>query len=83
MAGNLCPIQKAPRKSWPKGIARNTSNGNRGREAAIGRNRQSIIKKNVKLLILDEPTAALNETDSENLLKLLLELKKIKAFPLF
>ncbi|MCC3356792.1 multiple monosaccharide ABC transporter ATP-binding protein [Bacillus sp. REN16] len=34
------------------------------------------LSKNVKLLILDEPTAALNETDSENLLKLLLELKK-------
>ncbi|WP_226035164.1 multiple monosaccharide ABC transporter ATP-binding protein [Aquibacillus saliphilus] len=34
------------------------------------------LSKNVKLLILDEPTAALNETDSENLLKLLNELKK-------
>ncbi|WP_186576034.1 multiple monosaccharide ABC transporter ATP-binding protein [Aquibacillus kalidii] len=34
------------------------------------------LSKNVKLLILDEPTAALNETDSANLLKLLLELKK-------
>ncbi|QGH32978.1 ATP-binding cassette domain-containing protein [Gracilibacillus salitolerans] len=34
------------------------------------------LSKNVKLLILDEPTAALNETDSENLLKLLLELKE-------
>jgi putative multiple sugar transport system ATP-binding protein len=33
------------------------------------------LSKNVKLLILDEPTAALNETDSENLLNLLLELK--------
>lgn len=33
------------------------------------------LSKNVKLLILDEPTAALNETDSENLLELLLELK--------
>ncbi|MFF2446357.1 multiple monosaccharide ABC transporter ATP-binding protein [Neobacillus sp. NPDC058068] len=32
--------------------------------------------KEVKLLILDEPTAALNEADSENLLNLLLELKK-------
>src|SRR5690606_22100486 len=34
------------------------------------------LSKNVKLLILDEPTAALNETDSENLLNLLLGLKK-------
>ncbi|WP_077619758.1 multiple monosaccharide ABC transporter ATP-binding protein [Bacillus sinesaloumensis] len=34
------------------------------------------LSKNVKLLILDEPTAALNEKDSENLLKLLLDLKE-------
>lgn len=34
------------------------------------------LSKRVKLLILDEPTAALNEDDSENLLKLLLEFKK-------
>jgi|SRR5690554_6937101 len=34
------------------------------------------LSKNVKLLILDEPTAALNEEDSDNLLNLLLELKK-------
>jgi len=34
------------------------------------------LSQNVKLLILDEPTAALNEDDSENLLNLLLELKK-------
>ena len=34
------------------------------------------LSKNVKLLILDEPTAALNEDDSENLLNLLKELKK-------
>jgi putative multiple sugar transport system ATP-binding protein len=33
------------------------------------------LSKKVKLLILDEPTAALNENDSENLLNLLLELK--------
>lgn len=34
------------------------------------------LSKDVKLLILDEPTAALNEDDSENLLQLLKELKK-------
>jgi putative multiple sugar transport system ATP-binding protein len=34
------------------------------------------LSKNVKLLILDEPTAALNEDDSENLLGLLRDLKK-------
>jgi len=33
------------------------------------------LSKNVKVLILDEPTASLNEDDSENLLKLLVELK--------
>ncbi|WP_100407305.1 multiple monosaccharide ABC transporter ATP-binding protein [Bacillus solitudinis] len=33
------------------------------------------LSKNVKLLILDEPTAALNENDSENLLNLLIELR--------
>lgn len=34
------------------------------------------LSKKVELLILDEPTAALNEEDSENLLKLLLEFKE-------
>lgn len=34
------------------------------------------LSKDVKLLILDEPTAALNENDSENLLQLLKELKQ-------
>lgn len=34
------------------------------------------LSKDVKLLILDEPTAALNEDDSENLLELLRELKQ-------
>ncbi|MFP3324183.1 ATP-binding cassette domain-containing protein [Planococcus sp. SIMBA_160] len=33
------------------------------------------LSKNVELLILDEPTAALNENDSENLLELLKELR--------
>src|SRR5690625_422562 len=34
------------------------------------------LSKEVKLLILDEPTAALNEEDSENLLQLMLTFKK-------
>ncbi len=34
------------------------------------------LSKEVKLLILDEPTAALNEEDSENLLNLLLDFKR-------
>jgi putative multiple sugar transport system ATP-binding protein len=34
------------------------------------------LSKDVKLLILDEPTSSLNETDSENLLALLRDLKK-------
>lgn len=48
----------------------------------IGVGKQQLVEickalaKNVKLLILDEPTASLNESDSQNLLNLLLDLKK-------
>ena len=48
----------------------------------LGVGRQQLVEiakafsKDVKLLILDEPTAALNEDDSENLLNLLKELKE-------
>jgi putative multiple sugar transport system ATP-binding protein len=35
-----------------------------------------VLSKNVKLLILDEPTAALNDEESEHLLNLILELKE-------
>lgn len=47
----------------------------------LGVGRQQLVEiakalsKNVKLLILDEPTAALNEDDSENLLKLMRQLR--------
>jgi putative multiple sugar transport system ATP-binding protein len=47
----------------------------------LGVGRQQLVEiakalsKDVRLLILDEPTAALNEDDSENLLKLIKELK--------
>ena len=34
------------------------------------------LKKDVKILILDEPTAALNENDSDNLLQLIRDLKR-------
>jgi len=48
----------------------------------IGVGKQQLVEiakalaKKVKLLILDEPTAALNDEDSNNLLNLILELKK-------
>ena len=50
--------------------------------ANIGVGKQQLVEiakalsKEVKLLILDEPTAALNEDDSDNLLKLINGLKK-------
>lgn len=50
--------------------------------SSIGVGKQQLVEiakalsKKVKLLILDEPTAALNEEDSDNLLNLLLEFKK-------
>ncbi|MDQ0229381.1 multiple monosaccharide ABC transporter ATP-binding protein [Metabacillus malikii] len=49
---------------------------------SIGVGKQQLVEiakalsKEVKLLILDEPTASLNEDDSENLLNLLIEFKK-------
>jgi putative multiple sugar transport system ATP-binding protein len=50
------------------------------RELGIGKQQLVVIAKalsrNAKLLVLDEPTAALNETDSDNLLRLLKEFKK-------
>jgi putative multiple sugar transport system ATP-binding protein len=48
----------------------------------LGTGKQQLIEiakalsKNVRILILDEPTSSLNEDDSENLLNLIIELKK-------
>jgi putative multiple sugar transport system ATP-binding protein len=50
------------------------------RELSVGKQQlveiAKALSKNVKLLILDEPTSALNEDDSQNLLNLLRELKQ-------
>ena len=51
----------------------------------IGMGKQQLVEiakalaKNVKLLILDEPTSSLNESDAKKLLDLLLQLKKEKG----
>ena len=50
----------------------------------IGVGKQQLVEiakalaKDVKLLILDEPTASLNDEDSDKMLDLILSLKKIK-----
>jgi len=50
------------------------------RELGVGKQQlveiAKALKKDVKILILDEPTAALNETDSDNLLSLIRGLKR-------
>ncbi len=51
----------------------------------IGMGKQQLVEiakalaKNVKLLILDEPTSSLNESDSQKLLDLLIDFKKTKG----
>jgi putative multiple sugar transport system ATP-binding protein len=63
-----------------KKVRLNISPSTKVKELGVG-NRQLVeiakaLSKNVKLLILDEPTAALNEDDSENLLDLLRDLRE-------
>lgn len=63
-----------------KKVRLNVNPATKIKDMSVG-NRQLVeiakaLSKNVKLLILDEPTAALNEDDSANLLELLKELKE-------
>lgn len=63
-----------------KRVRLDVSPGEKVKNLSVGK-RQLIeiakaLSKNIKLLILDEPTSALNEDDSENLLNLLLQLKE-------
>jgi putative multiple sugar transport system ATP-binding protein len=83
-------IKKGSRIDWNETIKRATEMLKKVRlnvnpEAKVielGVGKQQLIEiakalsKDVRLLILDEPTSALNETDSENLLNLLRELKE-------
>ena len=57
-------------------IAQYADHQHRRRQAAARRDRQGARRRRCKLLILDEPTASLNEADSTALLNLLLEFKK-------
>ncbi len=63
-----------------KKVKLNINPGTKVRNLGVGRQQlveiAKALSKDVKLLILDEPTAALNEVDSENLLRLIRELKQ-------
>ncbi|HEX9117818.1 MAG TPA: ATP-binding cassette domain-containing protein [Anaerolineae bacterium] len=58
----------------------NVNPGTKVKDLGVGKQQlieiAKALSKDVKLLILDEPTAALNEDDSDNLLKLIRELKE-------
>lgn len=86
-AGN--EVKKGPFVDWNKTIVQATQLLNKVKlkvtpetlikELGVGKQQlveiAKALSKDVNLLILDEPTAALNEDDSENLLELLKELK--------
>src|SRR5512139_791450 len=63
-----------------KKVRLNVNPGTRVKDLGVGKQQlieiAKALSKEVKLLILDEPTAALNEDDSENLLNLIRELKQ-------
>jgi len=70
----------AKAKELLKKVGLNENADTRIKDIGVGKQQLVEIAKalaqDVKLLILDEPTAALNEEDSNNLLKLMLELKE-------
>jgi putative multiple sugar transport system ATP-binding protein len=73
--------QTIKRASEMLGVVRlNVNPAARVKELGVGKQQlveiAKALSKNVKLLILDEPTAALNEDDSENLLNLLRGLRE-------
>jgi ABC-type sugar transport system ATPase subunit len=63
-----------------KRVKLNVNPGTKVKDLGVGKQQlieiAKALSKEVKLLILDEPTAALNEDDSENLLMLIRELKQ-------
>ena len=83
-------IKKGFRIDWNETIKRatealkkvklNVNPATRVRDLGVGKQQlieiAKALSKDVKLLILDEPTAALNEDDSENLLNLIRDLKQ-------
>ena len=83
-------IKKGFRVDWNETIKRasealkkvrlNVNPGTKVKDLGVGKQQlieiAKALSKDVKLLILDEPTAALNEDDSENLLNLIRELKQ-------